>query len=132
MEQSLEACKRKLDLFFGRDSEISTFVERLREEAVLPVVGPSGGGKSSFVSAGVIPRLRERGPWLVLRLRPGRHPFQTLASRLLGVQQGDDGRSGLPFAGPRLSLSCSEPASGGCRRVSAGASAQNPLSFESM
>ncbi|MBW2263460.1 MAG: protein kinase, partial [Deltaproteobacteria bacterium] len=75
------------DLFFGRDSEVSAFVERLRQEPVLPVVGPSGAGKSSFVMAGVIPRLREQGRWLTLVMRPGSRPFQALSSRLHGSER---------------------------------------------
>jgi WD40 repeat protein len=69
--------------FYGRDGEIAAFLERLREQAILPVVGPSGAGKSSFVHAGVVPRLRERG-WTVLPVRPGRAPLAALARRLLG------------------------------------------------
>ena len=68
---------------FGRDAEIDAFLERLRSRPMLPVVGPSGVGKSSFVLAGVIPRLRESGRWRVLRVRPGREPFAALARRLL-------------------------------------------------
>ena len=75
--------ERHAGYFFGRDAEVARFLERLRSEPVLPVVGPSGGGKSSFVQAGVIPRLREQGAWTVLSLRPGSHPFTTLAQRLL-------------------------------------------------
>ena len=74
-------------LFFGREQEIAAFVERLREEPVLAVVGSSGVGKSSFVQAGVIPRLRERGPLTVLQLRPGRQPFLALAARLVDAGQ---------------------------------------------
>jgi WD40 repeat protein/serine/threonine protein kinase len=74
--------------FFGRDAEISTFLERLRDEPVLPVIGPSGAGKSSFVHAGVIPRLRERGNWEVVQLRPGARPFVTLARLLLARDRG--------------------------------------------
>jgi len=70
-------------LFFGRDEEILTFLERMREEAVLPVVGPSGSGKSSFVMAGVVPRLREQARWQVIQFRPGSDPFRILAGRLL-------------------------------------------------
>jgi WD40 repeat protein/serine/threonine protein kinase len=81
------------DLFFGRDAEILAFLERLRHHGVLAVVGPSGSGKSSFVEAGVIPRLREQGPWSILRMRPGAHPFRSLAARL---QQGER----TPFATP--------------------------------
>jgi WD40 repeat protein/serine/threonine protein kinase len=69
-------------MFFGREDEVAVFVERLREEPVLTVIGPSGAGKSSFVQAGVVPRLREQGAWTVLRVRPGRKPFEALASRL--------------------------------------------------
>ena len=69
--------------FFGRDQEVSAFLERLREQAVLPVTGPSGVGKSSFIQAGVVPRLKERGGWVVLRLRPGPRPMAALAERLV-------------------------------------------------
>ncbi len=69
-------------MFFGRESEIAAFVERLRLHPVLAVVGGPGVGKTSFIRAGVIPRLSEQEPWLVLSMRPGNRPFQALASRL--------------------------------------------------
>ncbi len=69
--------------FHGREQEVTAFLERLREQAVLPVTGPSGVGKSSFVQAGVVPRLKERGGWIVLRLRPGPRPMAALAERLV-------------------------------------------------
>ncbi len=79
--------------FFGRETEIATFLERLREEPLLPVVGPSGAGKSSFVQAGIIPRLLEQGRWTVIKMRPGSAPFRTLAARLLwGWGGGSRGR----------------------------------------
>jgi WD40 repeat protein/serine/threonine protein kinase len=88
--RGLQACEeRDAELFFGRDAEIDTFLERLRDEPALPVVGASGAGKSSFVQAGVIPRLREGGRWIVVALRPGRRPFRTLAARLA---QGESAR----------------------------------------
>ncbi|MCA9672798.1 MAG: serine/threonine-protein kinase PknK, partial [Myxococcales bacterium] len=68
-------------LFFGRDDEVAAFVERLRRACVLPVVGPSGVGKSSFVRAGVLPRLRERGACVLLAVRPGEHPLELLSQR---------------------------------------------------
>ena len=71
------------DLFYGRDDEVTAFLERLRADVVVPVVGPSGAGKSSFVRAGVVPRLREQGRWHILRFRPGSEPLFTLADRLL-------------------------------------------------
>ena len=68
--------------FFGRETEIAALVEQLRQAAVCPVVGCSGAGKSSFVQAGVIPRLQEDHAWCVLKLRPGHAPFRALAARL--------------------------------------------------
>lgn len=68
--------------FHGRAAEIDAALERLRSVAVLPIVGPSGVGKSSFVFAGLLPRLRERGAWEVRSLRPGRRPWASLASAL--------------------------------------------------
>jgi serine/threonine protein kinase/WD40 repeat protein len=67
--------------FFGRDEEIAQFIERLRTEPVLPIIGASGVGKSSFIQAGVIPRLKEQGDWRVIRLRPGSQPLRVLAER---------------------------------------------------
>jgi len=75
--------ERHARFFFGRDAELAAFLERMRALPVLPVVGPSGAGKSSFVQAGIIPRVREQAPSLVLRLRPGSRPFETLAMRLV-------------------------------------------------
>ena len=75
-------------LYFGREAEVSSFVERLRTEPILPVVGLSGAGKSSFVKAGVIPRLREKSPLILIQLRPGREPFLNLASRLYKLGRG--------------------------------------------
>lgn len=51
-------------IFFGREADITTFLRRLlsREQAGCPgalVLGASGCGKSSFVRAGVLPRLAE-------------------------------------------------------------------------
>ncbi len=70
--------ERHAHLFHGREGEVGAFLERMREGTVLPVVGASGVGKSSFVQAGVIPRLREQGRWVVIRVRPGRRPFVDL------------------------------------------------------
>ncbi|MFH0899989.1 MAG: serine/threonine-protein kinase, partial [Pseudomonadota bacterium] len=80
--------ERNADLFFGRDAEVAAFIERQREQPVLAVVGPSGSGKSSFVQAGVVPRLREQGAWVVLMVQPGSDPFAALAARLEGGESG--------------------------------------------
>ena len=68
--------------FFGRDKEISAFIGRIRESALVAVVGPPGVGKSSFVQAGALPQLEDEGPWISLILRPGTDPLATLAQTL--------------------------------------------------
>jgi WD40 repeat protein len=72
--------ERHADLFFGREREVTAFVERMRTAAVLLVVGPSGAGKSSFVRAGVLPRLAETGNWHVILVRPEARPLAALAA----------------------------------------------------
>ncbi len=78
--------------YFGREAEIDAFVERLRDVPILPVAGPSGIGKSSFIFAGVVPRLRARERWTVIDLRPGATPFAALARAVLeaGSTNADD------------------------------------------
>jgi WD40 repeat protein len=70
------------ELYFGRDAECAAAAERLRVESSLAVVGASGSGKSSFVCAGLLPRLREQSRCTTMVLRPGRRPFEVLAARL--------------------------------------------------
>ncbi|WP_017715955.1 nSTAND1 domain-containing NTPase [Kamptonema formosum] len=47
------------------------------------MIGSSGSGKSSVVFAGLIPRLREEGIWLIDSFRPQNQPFYGLASALV-------------------------------------------------
>ena len=65
------------DSFFGREDDISACLRRLRDSAVLAVVGPSGIGKSSLVRAGVAASLI-RGGTPVLLTTPGPHPMDSL------------------------------------------------------
>ncbi len=85
-------------LFFGRDVEVAALSEGLRFEPVQVVVGASGAGKSSFVQAGVVPRLRERGPLVVLRLRPGADPFLSLAAEIAREETGTAGEDARELA----------------------------------
>jgi WD40 repeat protein/serine/threonine protein kinase len=97
--------ERHRHFFFGRDAEIGAFAEQLREQPVMAVLGPSGAGKSSFVQAGVIPRLRERGPLVVVQLRPGRRPFESLATRIVAARRQASGQShDSPFGSPSSQL----------------------------
>ena len=66
--------------FVGREAEIDSLVNRLRQRALQVVVGPSGAGKSSFLHAGVLPALPPS--WKSISLRPGSAPLSSLAARL--------------------------------------------------
>ena len=69
--------------FFGRSQEVAAMVTRLRERALIGVVGSSGVGKSSFLRAGVVPALKASGEsWETLVVRPGRNPLAALASMI--------------------------------------------------
>lgn len=70
-------------IFFGRDAEIVTTMDELQmmrsssSQTLLALLGPSGSGKSSFLRAGLVPRLlRDESHYVVLgTLRPGRYPL---------------------------------------------------------
>ena len=73
--------------FFGRARAVTQVVERLADQPLLAVVGPSGGGKSSFVRAGLIPALGRSGEaWSALVVRPGARPLSALAELLVGLR----------------------------------------------
>jgi energy-coupling factor transporter ATP-binding protein EcfA2 len=58
-------------VFFGRDRQIEQLRQlvdppsRVREGAIVPVLGPSGSGKSSLVRAGLVPALRPSPDWVI-------------------------------------------------------------------
>lgn len=58
-------------VFFGRDRQIDQLRQlvdppsRSREGVVIPVLGPSGSGKSSLVRAGLVPALRVSSDWVI-------------------------------------------------------------------
>jgi WD40 repeat protein len=75
------------DVFFGRDQLIESLLDMVRSHRSVVVLGPSGSGKSSFLRAGLIPRLSEGAgldtPLAAIRiLTPGAHPVRTHAERL--------------------------------------------------
>jgi tRNA A-37 threonylcarbamoyl transferase component Bud32 len=80
------------DHFVGREREIETLANRLVRAPLIAVLGPSGVGKSSFIHAGLVPRLGEQHR--VLTMRPGRHPMHALAS-LPPVSADSQDESGL-------------------------------------
>jgi formylglycine-generating enzyme required for sulfatase activity len=71
--------------YFGREREIDEFLERLREAPHVAIVAPSGAGKSSFLHAGVVPRLRARERWTVIAFRPGSDPVGALARHVVSA-----------------------------------------------
>ncbi|MGH8771011.1 MAG: TIR domain-containing protein, partial [Burkholderiales bacterium] len=82
-------------LFFGRDAlaaEIA-LLEKARTKRFIAFVGASGSGKSSFVNAWLIPRLRlERPPdptWEFIAFKPGNNPYNNLAGALVNVLDPD-------------------------------------------
>lgn len=67
------------DGFFGRDGEVTACLQRLAASGVLAVVGPSGGGKSSLVRAGVA-AARERAGRRIAVITPGARPMDALTA----------------------------------------------------
>jgi len=95
-------------LFFGRDSDIRRARARFIEAAIGPdtgrrgapfllILGPSGSGKSSFLRAGLIPRMRAAGaPAFREDGSDGIFKFQTVT--LTPREMGDDLCTGLATA----------------------------------
>lgn len=81
--------------FFGRERELDELVQLFRDHPTLPIVGPSGSGKSSFLHAGVIPRLRRRERWTILALRPGADPIGALARAVVHAETCADHRAAI-------------------------------------
>jgi WD40 repeat protein len=74
-------------LFYGRDTEVQGMVKHLRHRPFLLVIGASASGKSSLLSAGLLPALEQtslwsQGFWRVLSMRPGTEPMVTLCQLL--------------------------------------------------
>jgi serine/threonine protein kinase/formylglycine-generating enzyme required for sulfatase activity len=74
-------------LFFGRDAEIRSVIDRLRTDSFVLVSGDSGVGKSSLCRAGALPRIADGAfgdgdTWKIVQLVPGQRPAATLISAL--------------------------------------------------
>jgi WD40 repeat protein/DNA-binding SARP family transcriptional activator len=67
--------------FFGREAAAQQLAQVVAQAVITAVVGSSGSGKSSLVSAGLIPRL-VAGGWQVISFRPGDRPREALAGAI--------------------------------------------------
>src|ERR1700722_15256848 len=72
-------------LFFGRESQVDSIIDKLASARFLAVVGTSGTGKSSLVNCGLKPALH-RGlmasagtSWRMIQFRPGGSPIRAMA-----------------------------------------------------
>jgi serine/threonine protein kinase/DNA-binding SARP family transcriptional activator/WD40 repeat protein len=79
--------------FHGRDSLIDDLLAAVDAYQLVSVVGPSGGGKSSVVRAGLIPALRAgrvsgSQHWLITDMYPSSDPFAELVTALQRVAVG--------------------------------------------
>jgi WD40 repeat protein len=92
-------------LFFGRESQVDTMIDKLARTRFLAVVGTSGSGKSSLVNCGLRPALH-RGlmadagtSWRIAQFRPGSDPIWALAGALAAdrVLFGGFQSAGLPL-----------------------------------
>jgi WD40 repeat protein/energy-coupling factor transporter ATP-binding protein EcfA2 len=71
------------EFFFGREALVDKLEQKLQSDSFLPVLGPSGSGKSSLVLAGLVPRLQQKelGLQVIDDLTPGAAPVQQLKAR---------------------------------------------------
>ncbi len=90
--------------FFGRESEIESLWDKLRQRPLLALIGSSGAGKTSFVRAGVLPT-RPTG-WGVVVSTPGAAPMRALAQALIGALPSDPDtlRDLLAFDNPEVAF----------------------------
>jgi len=95
VDTTLEECEGKdLDYFFGREALRDRAFRIIEAQRLIAVLGPSGSGKSSFVSGGLLPALRagavlgsER--WIyVAGIIPGAEPLQSLIDGLRAAAPG--------------------------------------------
>ena len=93
-------------LFFGRENQVDTMVDKLADTRFLAVVGTSGSGKSSLVNCGLRPALRQGlmaragTAWRMAQFRPGSDPIGAMARALAqdGVLFREHTAAGLSLA----------------------------------
>jgi len=92
--QGLSAFREEdAEFFFGQEKFVHNLVEVTHKQPLVAIVGPSGSGKSSVVFAGLIPKLRKEGNWLIASFRPGKEPFEPLAFALVRLLEPEAGET---------------------------------------
>lgn len=76
--------------FFGRDKLIKELAAEIPSTNFYSLLGASGSGKSSLISAGVLPRLREMGDYTFFQCHPGNSPFKELVEVLAGFLPSEE------------------------------------------
>jgi hypothetical protein len=73
--------------FFGRENELDVLEPQIKQSRFVAVVGRSGCGKSSLISAGLRARLENASNyrWRWVEIRPGDAPIRNLAAGLAGL-----------------------------------------------
>jgi WD40 repeat protein len=72
-------------LFFGREALTGDLLQRLSAGRFIAVFGPSGGGKSSLLRAGLLAAVA--GDWTTILLTPGELPVTALAARIASLTE---------------------------------------------
>ncbi len=75
--------------FFGRETVVEELSEIVQTQPFVPVIGASGSGKSSLIFAGLIPKLRAAGGWIIRDFRPKDNPFYHLSLSLIPLLYKD-------------------------------------------
>ncbi len=89
------------EFFFGREAQIYSLYRILDRSRFISVVGSSGSGKSSLVSAGLLPLLRAESEgrggrnWRFASMHPGTFPVRALATALSTISPDQSGDSEL-------------------------------------
>src|SRR4051812_29968876 len=77
-------------IFFGRQAIMEEILERLSSRRFVAIIGSSGGGKSSFVKAGLFATLKHKHKrlgisWRTATMRPAGSPMWSLAEALYRI-----------------------------------------------
>ncbi|MEQ1636027.1 MAG: tetratricopeptide repeat protein [Methylococcales bacterium] len=75
-------------IFFGREQHTEALLTQIKQQHLIVLTGYSGGGKTSLINAGLIPRLQkgtlipEGAHWKIAKMQPGERLFANLTAAL--------------------------------------------------